>query len=295
MALAALAVVSCGPKSDIPGFTKTESGLHYKFEVKNDKEQKVEKGDLIIGEILVRFNNDTLFANIGNPDRLGVVSDCLFDGDYNEGLTMMHKGEKAIFAVDADKFAKYAKGMPPTYKEGNGDKFYYEVKIVDIVTAEELRVEEEAFRSNMEEAQSKEPEIIANYIKENNITATPRENGLYVIVTKKGNGAKVAPGKSVAINYTGRLLDGTMFDTSREQDAREGNIYKAKRQYQPLSYIVGQQPLIPGWEEGVMGQPEGTRLTLIMPSNLAYGERGAGSNIPPFSPLTFDIEIVSVK
>jgi FKBP-type peptidyl-prolyl cis-trans isomerase len=53
--------------------------------------------------------------------------------------------------------------------------------------------------------------------------------------------------------------------------------------------------LIKGWEDGIMGQPEGSILQLVMPSSLGYGSRGAGEMIPPFSPLVFDIEIVSVK
>ena len=58
---------------------------------------------------------------------------------------------------------------------------------------------------------------------------------------------------------------------------------------------MGAFPLIPGWDEGVDGQPEGTELTLIMPSKLGYGERGAGNDILPYSPLVFDLTIVSVK
>ena len=53
--------------------------------------------------------------------------------------------------------------------------------------------------------------------------------------------------------------------------------------------------LIRGWEEGVMGQPAGTLLQLVIPSEMAYGSQGAGQMRPPFSPLVFDLEIVSVK
>ena len=62
-----------------------------------------------------------------------------------------------------------------------------------------------------------------------------------------------------------------------------------------MTYVVGRDRLIPGWEQGVMGQPAGTVLQLVIPSAQAYGPRGAGNMIPPYSPLVFDIEIVSVK
>ena len=61
-----------------------------------------------------------------------------------------------------------------------------------------------------------------------------------------------------------------------------------------LTYVVGQMSLIPGWDEGVMGQSEGTKLQLIIPSAMAYGSQGAPT-IPPYSPLVFDLEILSVK
>lgn len=118
-------------------------------------------------------------------------------------------------------------------------------------------------------------------IANNNITAKPTAEGLYVIVNKKGTGAKVAMGREVSMHYTGRLLDGTTFDSSVGKE--------------PLTYTVGRMGLIRGWEEGVMGQPEGTQLQIIMPSALGYGSKGAGQMIPPYSPLVFDIEIVSVK
>ena len=132
-------------------------------------------------------------------------------------------------------------------------------------------------------------------MKENGITAKPNADGVYIIVKKKGTGAKVATGKEVSVNYTGRLLDGTMFDTSVEGDARSGEIYNKDRKYEPMTYVVGRDRLIPGWEQGVMGQPAGTVLQLVIPSAQAYGPRGAGNMIPPYSPLVFDIEIVSVK
>ena len=67
------------------------------------------------------------------------------------------------------------------------------------------------------------------------------------------------------------------------------------REYKPYEYVVGGQSMIKGWEEGVMGQPAGSEITLIIPSELAYGARGAGMDIMPYSPLTFDLTIVSVE
>lgn len=288
MAVAALMVVSCGPKSDLPGFSKTKSGLHYKFENKVSDAQQVKEGDVLIGELILRFDKDTIGSNVGNPGRCAIASEEMMQGLLSEGLVMMHIGERATFAIDADTLAKYFPGqMPPTYAPGTNQKMFWDINLTDILTKEEYQQEKENFERNMEEAMNSEAEIISKYVEENNITAKPNENGLYVIINKKGNGAKVAAGKSVSMAYTGRLLDGTIFDSSLPVEGQPG--------HDPISYVVGQQPLIPGWEHGIAGQPAGTQLTIIMPSALGYGSRGAGRDIPPYSPLRFDIEILSVQ
>lgn len=296
MAFAALAVASCGPKSDLPGYKVTESGLYYKFETQNKKAQQVQKGDVLVAEVCMRLNNDTLFSNFGDPQRVLRVSDGMFNGDLPEGLLMMHEGDVASFAINADTMAKFFPGqMPPAYTPGKGDKIYYDIKLSNIVSAKEVEQEQANFDAEMQKRKEQEPAELAKYIQDNNITAKPTASGLYVIVNKKGNGPKVAAGKKVEINYTGRLLDGTIFDSSVESKAKEGKIYQQGRPYEPLSYTVGQTSLIPGWDEGVLGQPQGSHITLVVPSSLGYGAQGAGNIIHPYSSLVFDIEILSVK
>lgn len=287
----AMMLAACGS-----GFKTTESGLMYKFEKQNKSAQQVQDGDVLVGEMTIKFDTTVTFSNVGNATRIMQATKS-FDGDLYEGLLMMHVGDKATFAIEADTLAKFlqANQMPPYYEAGKGMKIYYEISLQDIVTKDEIMQEQANYMSEMQQRQQSEPEAIANYINNNNIKVKPNADGLYVIVKKKGNGPKVAAGKKVAINYTGRLLDGTMFDSSVESDARRGNIYADGRTYEPLTYTVGQMGLIKGWEDGIMGQPEGSILQLVMPSSLGYGSRGAGEMIPPFSPLVFDIEIVSVK
>mgnify|MGYP002624971024 CR=1 FL=1 len=277
-------------------FKTTDSGLMYKFEKQNKDARQVQDGDVLVGEMTIKFDTTETFSNVGHVDRI-MQATKTFDGDLYEGLLMMHVGDKATFAIAADTLAKFLQPnqMPPYYKPGTDMKIYYEISLQDIVTKDELLQEQANFMQEMQQRQKSEPEAIANYISSNNIKEKANSEGLYVIVKKKGNGPKVAPGKKVAVNYTGSLLDGTIFDSSVESDARRGNIYEEGRTYEPLSYTVGQMSLIKGWEDGIMGQAEGSILQLVMPSNLGYGSRSVGERIPPYSPLVFDIEIVSVR
>ena len=281
MVAGTMLLTACG-SGDMKGYKQTADGLYYRFEVQNKDAQQVQEGDVLVGEMTLRLDTTVLLSNVGRTERL-MPAIPSYDGVLHEGLLMMHVGDKVTFAIEADSMAKFMQPnqMPPMYEQGKGMKFYYEINLQDIVTKEEFAEEQANYQTQMEEVRQQEPELIANYVKENNIKAQPTADGLYIIVKKAGKGTKVAVGRQVAMHYTGRLLDGTVFDSSIGKE--------------PLSYVVGQMGLIRGWEEGVMGQPEGSQLQLIIPSAMGYGSQGAGQQIPPYSPLVFDIEIVSVK
>lgn len=288
-------LLALGP--DMTGFKKTATGLSYKFIVQNPKAQKVQLGDVLVAEIGMRLNADTLYSNFGDPKRILQVTEGIFNGDLPEGLLMLHIGDVATFAVNADSMAQYyeADQMPSTYVAGRGDKVFYDIHLIDIVTAEEIAQEEEMQDAEWQELKAQETADIAKYVADHHITVKPTESGLYVVINRKGDGPKVVDGKTVYVNYTGRLLDGRVFDSNIESVAKENNIYQKDRVYEEMKYIVGQVSFLPGWDEGIMGQSEGSIITLVMPSDLGRGEDGAGDLIPPYSPLVFEIEIVSVK
>ena len=291
MVAGTMLLAACG-SGDMKGFKQTDEGLYYRFEQQCKDSLQVQEGDVLVGEMTIRLDSTVLRSNVGRTERLMPVVP-MYDGVLHEGLLMMHKGDRAIFAIEADSMAKFMQPnqMPPMYEQGKGMKFYYEVNLQDIVTREEFAEEQTNYQKEMEQARAEEPELIAAYVKEHGVKAQPNAKGLYVIVNKKGNGPTVAVGREVTISYTGRLLDGTIFDSSNETDCAAAGMPC----HEPLTYVVGQMSLIPGWEEGVMGQPAGSKLQLIIPSAMGYGPQGAGQQIPPYSPLVFDIEILSVK
>ncbi len=259
---------------------RTASGLYYKFEKQNPDGQQVKEGDVIVGEMTVSFENDILFSNTGKPGPITQVTRN-WELKVGEGVLMMHVGDMATFALDADTVAKYVNPgqMYPSYQAGKGQKIYYRINLQKVMTMEEVQKEQAELEKKM---QKEEPATIKNYIKQNGITAKPTAGGLYIIVKEKGTGAKVTKGKEVTVHYTGRLLDGTVFDSSVERGT-------------PFSFKIGEGQVIQGWDQGLLGQTVGTKLQLIIPSAMAYGSRGAGGTILPYSPLEFDVEIISVK
>ena len=107
-------------------------------------------------------------------------------------------------------------------------------------------------------------------------------DGLQINNIIEGEGAEIIKHSKIQVHYTGKLQDGTKFDSSFDRG-------------EPFSFQIGLRQVIEGWEIGLMGMKVGGKRTLIIPSELAYGERVAGDLIPPNATLTFEIEIVAIK
>ena len=135
-------------------YKKTANGLLYKFDTVNVDSLQVQKGDLLVGELVFRFEDDTIFDNTGKPDRIiQAMEQPLYNGDVQEGLLMMHVGDKATFKVPADSVARYMQPnqMPQNYQSGKRQFFYYEITLNDIVTKDELAQEQANFMAEMEQ------------------------------------------------------------------------------------------------------------------------------------------------
>jgi FKBP-type peptidyl-prolyl cis-trans isomerase len=107
-------------------------------------------------------------------------------------------------------------------------------------------------------------------------------SGLEYIEVEAGTGAQAAAGKTVSVHYTGKFQDGKVFDSSVSRG-------------EPITFKLGVGQVIKGWDEGIALMKVGGKAQLIVPSNLGYGERGAGGVIPPNATLVFDVELVNVK
>lgn len=177
---------------------------------------------------------------------------------WDEGIALLHVGDKALFTI------------PPQL--GYGDKamgdvipanstLYFEVELMEIVVP------------------------VKPWTLTNHDTLTTA-SGLKYIIFKKAtdaNAPKAETGKMVSVHYTGFLLNGKIFDSSVERG-------------DPISFPLGQGQVIKGWDEGIALMHVGDKMRLIIPSNLGYGEAGAGNGaIPANATLCFDVELMGVK
>ena len=142
---------------------------------------------------------------------------------------------------------------------------YFQGKITEIQEAEakEKSAEGEAF-------------LKENATKEGVVTT---ESGLQYKVVRMGDGAKPTATDKVKVNYEGRLINGTVFDSSYERK-------------EPATFGLNQ--VIKGWTEGIQLMPVGSKFTFYIPYTLGYGERGAGQDIPPYATLIFDVELLEI-
>ena len=119
-----------------------------------------------------------------------------------------------------------------------------------------------------------------------NIQQPAQVPGVKVTITQEGTGAAAKSGDTVAMNYIGRLADGTVFDS---------NVDPKFQHVEPFVFTIGAGMVIKGWDVGVAGMKTGEKRTLVIDPDYGYGAAGAGGVIPPNATLTFDVELVAIK
>lgn len=280
-ALIVAVVAACGKNRQ----QVTENGLKYQMHQQSEGTRKGKVGDIMTMHLTLMNDKDSILRDThkeGAPFQM-LLQVPPFKGSYEEGLTMMGKGDSATFYVSADSlFTKAMQPLPPGVKKGTD--IGIAVKVVNVQSEEEYKKTQAA---EYEKQKGIDTKIIEDYVAKNGLTGKVQktESGVYYVVTQPGTGPTPNRGDAVQVHYTGKLLNGKVFDSSRTNPQSGGK---------PAQFQVGVGMVIPGWEEGVMKMNKGEKATLIIPSTLAYGPRG-NQGIAPNSVLLFDIELLDIQ
>jgi FKBP-type peptidyl-prolyl cis-trans isomerase FkpA len=261
------------------------SGIYFLETKKGTGKAAVKDGYITAHYTVHLLGGEKLFSTVERGEPIDFKFGSQFENaGFQEVIGMMREGGKANAIVPSSMAfgAQGAGGVVPPFSP-----LYYDIELIKVLSNEEWerkQAENEAKKQAENSAKEKsESSSIQKYLKDNNIKPTTTlPNGLIYVEKQAGSGPKPLSGKKVKVHYTGRLLDGTKFDSSIDRG-------------EPYEFVLGQRAVIEGWDIGIAMMNEGGKATLIIPSKLAYKERGSGDIIPPFSPLVFDVELVETE
>lgn len=262
--------------------TKTASGMYYTLTQKGNGEipqtgnqVKMNYTGMLLDDTKFDSNIDTAFGHV-NPFEFKLGTNQVIKG-WDEGVALLSKGSKATFYIPST--LAYGSNARPGGKANPkgipaNSPLVFDVELLDF----SIPVDDDT--------------ELQKYFKANSITPTKTHSGLYYKINDEGTGALPNAGEKVVMNYTGRLLDGTKFDSN--VDSLFGHV-------QPFEFNLGRGQVIKGWDEGITLLKQGSKATLYIPSTLAYGAQsipGSAANpkgIPANSILIFDVELVNIK
>jgi FKBP-type peptidyl-prolyl cis-trans isomerase len=297
------------------GMQATQSGVQYEvYKGAKSSDTAIKSGDVITMDsrftLQHKSGKDSVLSDtrkMGQPQKLMLdkrmrtqdfVDKALYDVVLN-----MHKGDSATFMVPVDSLDKKSLATVPFLKAG--DNIKVDLTILDVIDSvkfqqqlNEMKVKQKAqfeqqkpmiieqtnkyfaeVKAKHKDEWKNDSAAIKDYIKKANLTNVQSlPSGLFYVIDNPGTGKAINYFDTVAVNYKGYLLNGEVFDQSK----------------QPFTFIDGAQQVIPGWDQGITLFHQGGKGKLIIPSYLGYGDRES-NGIPANSVLVFDIEVVNVK
>lgn len=245
---------------------------------------KIDTGCMVTVSLKISFlDGKVLFNSTDRPDPIKFKYGKRFDTPgVDEGIGLMKGGSKATIIVPSKMaFGDQGRGaLIPPYSA-----LVYEVEITDVQSKADFEKEQAELKlKNTQEKEAikkGEAQQLQKFLADNKITVAPTSSGLYYIETVKGTGVQPVPGNKVRVHYTGKLLNGKKFDSSHDRNT-------------PFEFDLGKGQVIKGWDEGIAMMKQGGKAVLVIPYNIAYGERSMGE-IPPYATLVFEVELFEVN
>jgi len=262
-----------------PGFEQADNGTYYKVHHKGNDSLEPKKGDWVTVLLDYGLKDTTLFkgSTLKEPLNFPMIEP-MFEGDLYAGLSLMGKGDSMTFVIVADSFfyiTAKEKQLPTGIKPGS--PMYYNVKLLDYITSNEHLAEKE---QEKELLRQKENEILTEYIKEQKITETPLESGLYFIPLKKSNGRMADTGEMCQIYIKVSTLGGKLLYDNFNKE--------------PMDVEFGKKFDTQGLMEGIGLLHLGEKARLIVPSSIGVGETG-WEGVAPFTTVIYEVQLLQIR
>lgn len=314
ISLAALPALAQAQTSPTPGFTRLPSGTEYKLYQRDAAGRYAPKqlaslpsptdtsraGKFMMMHVSYLTGRDSVLQSsrqMTHGQSVPIPMSAGFrKGSPEEAFAILQPGDSAVFRLAADSLFR---GRPvPAELRRSGNVLVLQgtaVRLVDQATAmaaaqrlqQDMQAEQQRRASAHQAEQGPRDNVaIAKYLADNKMTAMAKKTagGTWYVITKRGTGPLPQTGQTVSVRYRGTVLaTGKEFDSSEKHGGA------------PFDFVLGTGQVIKGWDQGIAMLPKGSTATLLIPSSLAYGTRGAGADIPADANLRFDVDLVDVK
>jgi FKBP-type peptidyl-prolyl cis-trans isomerase FkpA len=289
LTLAAVGLASCNG-----GFKKGDAGMLYN--IHTDKSgTNIKPGDFIMANVIAKNDADSvLLSTYENGHAVTtLIPPTHGKGDIIDGLLQLSEGDSATIkiCVDSQKTQK-----PMGFK---GKYITYDIKVVKVIPKGNLT--DQVFQGNIatymkgeaDKVKGLEPGKIKKYLADKKLAFITTSTGLNYIVTKPGTGPVPIAGDTVMVNYVGKYVNDKVFETNIKDEATKSKTFNPMAPYSSIPVVVGENKVIPGWDQALMLFNKGTKATLVIPSDLAYRDQG-NQAVGPYTPLVFDVEVVNI-
>ncbi len=249
------------------------SGVYY-IETKKGRGKTVGKGEKAEIHYTAMFLNGQVFDRALDTI-VGIVigAEQIFPG-MEESLMRMRKGGKATLIIPYNQaFGEEGNDIVPAFTPIRID-----VELVNIKNEKEVKKEEQEYKNR---AKIMAKQQFDRYVSDNNLEDNIVFNGLAYTKLSDGNGIRPVQGSTVKVHYVGKLIDGTVFDSTYDRN-------------QPFEFVLGKGDVLQGWNLAVSFMTEGEKAVFVMSEELVYRDYSLGM-IKPFSNLIYEIELLDVK
>jgi FKBP-type peptidyl-prolyl cis-trans isomerase len=267
------------------GFSVTEDQLYYKLCKIGDGQAHPSKGDVLLLSVCYKTQKDSVFFDSRHNAWMGYFITVGSGADkqcFKSYFGNMNEGDSLVFLVKPRAFYKELFDAETPWFSAKDTVVKAEVKLIAIMDSSEMDLYKQGRFVELRENMAMEAAHILNYAKNNWKEFDSIPESILFKKTRITSDSTVAEGKQVSLRYTGYFLDGRIFDNAQS--------------VKTFDFTYGsQQQLLPGLQTALGVMRRGEIAKIILPSQLAYGELGSGTIVPPYSPLLYEVEIVDVK
>jgi FKBP-type peptidyl-prolyl cis-trans isomerase FkpA len=283
-------------------YKHAEDGLEYKV-ISKEAGAKAVAGDFLELNILATYNDSVLYSTRDNGmPQYAPYNPDQFPPAFKKIFAKVYVGDSIVVRISTDTLIKKGQAAPFMKK---GQYVYQYFTVTNVFKTEEqkdsaqnthlavskakayqktLGLIKKQLTDNADQLKT-DDKILTDYLATKHITATKGDWGTYVSITEPGTGAQIDSSNVVMVNYTGKTLVDTVFDS---------NVDPKFKHVGPFAVDMSEMNVIPGWIDGLRQMKKGSKGTFYIPSSLAYGKNGSGAKIAPNTNLVFDVEIVDV-